>query len=264
MTRLFEKCIRKANRPSCRNEARCLAYLLLLLPSLLLADYHYPVGERATYTIKWGLLSCGTSTITCEEVELGGENLIRIRVHAKSNWLISTIYPVDDTVDCFIDPKTQLSVRLEKSTSEGGFICKDILVFDREKNTAQWDSQSLNISTNYPITADACDAISFLYTFRQFEFTEGQSRNFKMAVDTALHEVSITAGNTKSKKIGASGKVLCRKFTATPKRDDLFVRKVPEEIWISEDDRKIMAKMVVKVPVGSVRIVLDEYVPPKP
>jgi len=78
------------------------------------------------------------------------------------------------------------------------------------------------------------------------------------------HGITITAKNTKRKTIGETGKVLCRKFTATPKRDDLFVRKIPKEIWITEDDRKILAKMVVKVPVGNVRIVLDEYIPPAP
>ncbi len=241
---------------------RVLAYILLLLPTLLFADYRYPVGEKATYIIKWGLIACGTSTISCDEVVVDGQKLIRIRIRAKSNWLVSTVYPVDDTVDCFVDPATQLSVRLDKHTSEGNFICKDILLFDRQHHTAQWNSESLNISTNYPITADTCDAVSFLYAFRQFEFIEGQSRSFKMAVDTALHEVSITAGNAKLKKIGNSGKVLCRKFTVTPKRDDLFVRKIPEEIWITEDNRKIMVEMVVKVPVGNVRIVLKNYIPP--
>ncbi len=237
-------------------------FYLLLLPSLLFADYHYPIGERATYTIKWGLLTCGTSTISCDEVEAEGQHLIRIRVHAKSNWLVSTLYPVDDTVDCFIDPETQLSVRLEKHTREGGFICKDVLTINRQNNIAQWDSQNLNISTNYPITAGTCDAVSFLYAFRQYAFEENQSRDFPLAVDTALHGITITAKNTDEKKIGDTGKVLCRKFIATPKRDDLFVRKIPKEIWITEDDRKILAKMVVKVPVGSVRIVLKNYVPP--
>ena len=192
-------------------------------------------------------------------MEINDQPLIRIRIQAKSNWLVSSIYPVDDTVDCFIDPATKLSVRLEKSTYEGGFVCKDILLLDRKNNIARWNSQSLNISTNYPIESDSCDAVSFLYLLRQFDFKEGESRKFKMAVDTALHGLTITAKNTDRKKIGEFGKAICRKFIVTPKRDDLFVRKIPKEIWITSDDRKIMAKMVVKVPVGKVRIILDEY-----
>jgi len=237
---------------------------LLFLPAVVFAEYRYPIGERATYSIKWGLLCCGTSTITCDEVGVEGRTLVRVRVRAKSNWLVSTVYPVDDTVDCFIDPETQLSVRLVKNTSEGGFECKDVLAFDRENHTVQWDSDSLNISTNYPIIAGSCDAVSFLYALRQYEFSTGQSRDFNLAVDTALHSISITAGGTKQKDIGEHGKARCRKFIATPKRDDLFVRKIPKEIWITDDARKIMARMDVRVPVGTARIVLEEYVPPNP
>ena len=242
---------------------RILSIFCLLLTLSAFGEYRYPVGERATYTIKWGLVSCGTSTISCDAVEENGTKLIRIRVQVKSNWLVSTVYPVDDTVDCFIDPETQLSIRLEKSTSEGGFICKDILTIDRETNTAYWESQSLNVSTNYPIEPGSCDAVSFLYAFRQYDFKTEESRDFNLAVDTALHGITITAKKTDKKKVGEIGKTLCRKYRVIPKRDDLFVRKIPKEIWLSEDDRKIMVKMTAKVPVGSVRIVLDEYTPPR-
>jgi hypothetical protein len=236
--------------------------LLCLIASSAFAGYRYPVGERAVYKIMWGPLSCGTSIISCDEIELGGQPLIRIRIQAKSNKLVSTIYPVDDMVDCFIDPKTSLSVRLEKHTSEGGFVCKDILRLNREENTAFWVSQSGNISTNYPIDAEACDAVSFLYAFRQHDFQKNEARNFRIAVDSALHGITITAKGTDSKKIGNAGEVACRKYIARSHRDDLFVRKIPEEIWLTDDDRKILARMDVKVPVGKARIVLVDYTPP--
>lgn len=236
---------------------------LLLLPSLVLAEYQFPIGERATYKIMWGPLACGTSTISCDETELDGEKTIRIRIRAKSNWLVSTVYPVDDTVDCYIDPETQLSVRVEKHTSEGDHIDKDILVFDRTNQIANWISESDNITTNYPIDAGACDAVSFLYAFRQHDLSEGETKDFKIAVDTALHGIAITAKNTAKKKIGDTGKVKCWKYVVTPKRDDLFIRKIPKEIWITADDRKIMARMDIQVPIGKARIILEDYVPPR-
>lgn len=227
------------------------------------AEYRFPVGEQAIYRIEWGLFSCGTSTIRCDEVELEDRSLIRIRIRVKSNWLVSTIYPVDDTIDCYIDPETQLSVRVEKNTSEGGFICRDVLEIDRESNTAFWTSHSGNITTNYPIEAGSCDAVSFLYDFRKYAFEKGGSRDFNIVVDTALHGICVTAGKTDDKQVGDSGKVECRKYLVAPMRDDLFVRKVPKAIWLTEDARKIMVRMDVEVPVGKARIVLDEYIPPQ-
>lgn len=238
----------------------------LLLACCARAEYTYPIGEKAVYSIKWGLLDCGTSTISCERVELGGEELIRIRTVAKSNWLVSSVYPVNDTVDCFIDPESGHSVRVEKATSEGGKICRDVLLLDRETNTAEWISHSDNIRTNYPIEPGACDAVSFVYAFRKHDFEPGESKQFNIVVDTALHGISVTAEDRKPKKtrIGDAQAVECREYTVTPKRDDLFVRKVPKSIWLTADDRKIMTRMEVGTPAGTARIVLSEYTPPHP
>lgn len=240
-----------------------LLSILLLVPSLLVADYRYPVGETATYCILWGLLNCGTSTISCEEVVEEGRTLIRVRVRVKSNWLVSTLYPVDDTVDCFIDPETQLSIRLEKDTSEGGKLCHDILRLCRETHMAEWTSQSDNITTNYPIETGTCDAVSFIYDFRRHDFKTGESRGFNIAVDSALHGITIEAGKTANKKIPDGQRLPCRKYRVTPKRGDLFVRKIPKAIWLTEDERKILVRMDVEVPVGKARIVLDHYTAPK-
>lgn len=237
--------------------------VLLTAVAYAAAEYRFPIGEQAIYRIEWGLFSCGTSTISCDEVELEGESLIRIRIRVKSNWLVSTIYPVDDTIDCYIDPETQLSVRVEKNTSEGNFVCRDILEIDRENNTALWTSHSGNITTNYPIEAGSCDAVSFLYDFRKYAFERGVTRDFNIVVDTALHGIRVTAGKTDEKKVGEFGKTECRKYVVEPQRDDLFVRKVPEAIWLTEDSRRIMVRMDVQVPVGKARIVLDEYIPPQ-
>lgn len=239
------------------------ASIALLLTALTAqAEYRFPIGEQATYKIQWGCFSGGTLKIDCNETNVNNQNLIRIRVRVKSNWLVSSIYPVDDTVECFIDPQTRLSTQLIKNTSEGELICEDKLTFDRINNTVQWDSTSADISTNYPIAKGTCDAVSFLYAFRQHHFEKDQERNFHIAVDGALHGINVQAGGTARKKVGEEGRIMCRRYAALPERDDLFVRKIPEEIWITEDERKILAQIIVKIPVGKVRVILDEYSPP--
>ena len=243
---------------------RRLFAVLCFLPGLLAAKPSFPIGEKAVYKIQWGPFTGATSTISCEQVQVDSNDLIRIRVRVKSNWLVSTVYPVDDTVDCFIDPETGQSIRVEKDTSEGDKICKDVLTLDRNANTAHWISETENISTNYPIEAGACDAISFLYAFRQHRIASGEAMDFNIVVDTALHGITVAAadGKPREKKIGGDEQVECREYRVMPKRDDLFVRKIPESIWLTNDDRKILARMDVHIPVGTARIVLDEYIPP--
>ncbi len=237
---------------------------LLVLAPVLHAAPRFPVGEEARYKIRWGLITCGTSTFRCEEVDWNGRPMVRVRVQAKSNWLVSTLYPVDDTVDCYIDPETGQSVRVEKNTSEGDKTCKDVLEIDRENNVARWTSESDNITTNYPIEAGACDALSFLYEFRKHRIEQGSELDFNIVVDTALQGITIRAGKTDTKEIENIGKIKCRRYTVEPKRDDLFVRKIPKEMWLAENDHRILVRMDLQVPVGRARIILDDYTPPTP
>ncbi len=236
--------------------------VLLFVPMLNFAEYQFPIGERGVYSINWGLLKCGTSVFSCDQVEWQGKPMIRVRVTAKSNWLVSTIYPVDDSVDCYIDPETGYSVRVEKNTSEGDTICRDNLILDRDSHTAFWTSESDNINTNYPIAPGACDAISFLYEFRKHTFEQEESRAFNLVVDAVMHQISITAGKQESRKVPGFGKVSCRRYTVSSERDDLFVRKIPLELWLTEEGRKVLVRMDLKVPVGKARIILEEYTPP--
>lgn len=256
-----------ARQPAGRHRTtgfRICAAVLAFLPGTLSAQARLPVGERAVYSIHWGPFTCGTSTFECTAVEHEGKPMIRIRVRAKSNWLVSTVYPVDDTVDCYIDPETGLSVRVEKDTSEGGKVCRDTLVIDRENNMARWTSESDNITTNYPIEAGACDAVSFLYEFRRHSFEKTTSIDFNIVVDAVLHGITIRAGEHDTKKVDGIGKINCRKYTVAAKREDLFVRKIPQALWLSDDERRILVRMDLLVPVGRARILLQAYEPPHP
>lgn len=238
-------------------------YILLLLPlgaGLAKGDsLHLPVGEQLTYKIMWGFLPVGKTIISCNETLDQGTPCIRIRVEAKSNNLISTLYPVNDRIDCYIDPETRLPTRVEKLTVEGGFVCDDTLRFDRENLCAHWESRSASISTNYPIQSDTLDVGAFLYAMRSIPFTLNESKSFNIAVDGVLHGLNIKAKERKVLKCGSDKqKVSCTRFAVEPERSDLFVRKIPGDIWVTDDERRIMVKMKASVPVGHVSIVLDK------
>ncbi|HPR82619.1 MAG TPA: DUF3108 domain-containing protein [Pontiellaceae bacterium] len=217
----------------------------------------YPVGERLSYRILWGILPVGRAFITCEQITENNAPYIRIRVEAKSNRMISTLYPVNDQIDCFVDPATGLPLRIEKKTTEGSFVCDDTLLFDRENLSAQWQSRSASITTNYTISSNTLDVAAFLYTLRSIPFTINEPKIFKIATDGYLHGLTITAEEKKQIKVG-SEKTWCTRFSAIPERDNLFVRKIPGDIWVTDDTRRLMVQMRTKTPVGSVSVVLDE------
>jgi len=219
----------------------------------------YPIGEQLFYKILWGFIPVGQTTITCEQIEENDTPFIRIRVEAKSNRLVSTLYPVNDRIDCFVDPETGFPVRVEKKTSEGGRQCDDTLWLDHKNQRARWESRSDGISTNYPIHPDTLDTATFLYALRSAPFTLNKSQTFDLAVDAFLHSLTITACEKKKIKTELQKeKIPCTRFSVVPKRDDLFVYKAPGDIWVTDNLPRVMIKMKTKTPLGNVRIILDE------
>lgn len=173
------------------------------------------------------------------------------------------MYPVEDTVDCYIDPDTGLSFRLVKDTTEGGVVRRDVLELDRKRNTAHWVSKSENDEARYAIEPGTCDAVSFLYAFREERLGAGETRRFHIAADRSLHGLAVRAGKVVEKSFLGGDKVACRRHEVIPERDDLFVRKIPKGIWVSEDKRRLVLRMDIQMPVGTTHVVLEQYQPPR-
>ncbi len=236
-----------------------LTAIVLFSLHALSEPIRYPVGEQLSYRILWGFLPVGRTTITCEKISENGASRIRVRVEAKSNRLVSTLYPVNDRIDCYIDPLTGLPLRVEKRTSEGKVRCDDTLWFDHKNLVARWESRSADVTTNYPIYSDTLDTGAFLYALRSTSFKLNKPKTFHIAADAFLHGLSITACEQKMMKTKLdTEKIQCTRFSVVPKRNDLFVNKTPEEVWVADDERRVMVKMKTKTPLGNVRIVLDE------
>lgn len=220
------------------------------------------VGETLEYGVYWGLIPAGSATISCARTNLYGADRIVLRIQAKSNWLVSTLYHVDDDVRCYLDPETGLPVRVEKSTREGGFVCRDTLTFDRPRNTVTWRSDSAGIITNYPVAPDALDAVSFLFALRNRSFALDEPQQFSIAVDNQVHRLSVTASRQRHEKFEGLGRVRTTCFEAAALTDGLFVRKIPEEIWIAETQPRVVTQLKGRVPAGSFRMVLKRARPP--
>ncbi|MBL7115658.1 MAG: DUF3108 domain-containing protein [Kiritimatiellae bacterium] len=219
----------------------------------------FPVGERIGYKIKWGPITVGSACIDCKSVSVNDRDLVEISITAKNNIMSAAFYRVNDTVRCLIDPASGQSLRVEKDTHEGDVICRDTLEFDRTALTASWQSVSAGINTNYSVNADTCDAVSFLYVMRQQMVPEGDSRDFHIAVDGMLHDIRVTSGVQREKKVSGLGRVRSRCYTVKALKDGLFVNKIPRTIWVSEGACPIVTSMSIRVPVGVVKLSIDNY-----
>ncbi len=225
-------------------------------------DLWFPVGETIEYKIFWGRIPVAQSTATTEWVELDGRRLIAIRFRTKSNKVLSTLYPVDDFIESLIDPETFLPVRFTKKLSEGRYRCFEITTFDHEKGTAVLENKRKGWTKEYEIDADTRDLIAFMYSMRAEEFPVGTKQNFRVMADEKLYDLEVKSHKAEKVKLPRFGKVSTVMLEPEAAFQGLFVRKGKMVLWVSDDDRRLIARASIKVPVAHVNLVLDKVTGP--
>ncbi len=220
---------------------------------------HWPVGERLIYRIYWGVIPVGLAVAATDWIEEDGRRLLRIKFRTKSNRVLQTVYPVDDSIESVIDPATFLPVRFEKNLSEGSHRYHEVTTFDRTNNVAHWESKLSGRTKTFPIRPDTRDIPSFMYYMRSHTFQPGTREHYEVMADEKTYDLWVNVKKWEQTSLPIYGDVSC--FEAEPEAafNGLFVRdKGAMWVWATRDERCLAARVVVQIPVATARIILEE------
>ena len=221
-----------------------------------LAGCAWPVGEKLSYKLYWGMIPVGSAVVVTEWTEFEGQRLLAIRLRTVSNKVIEKIYPVNDTIESLIDPATFLPVQFTKNMSEGSQRRHEITRFDRTNLIARWESLTKKETRVFKIEADTRDIPSFMYFMRARRFEPGKRDHFKVMADEKIYDLWINSLKKESVDLPAYNRVDCIKIEPEAAFDGLFVRKGRMWAWISNDPRRLASQAEVSIPVANVHAVL--------
>ncbi len=216
----------------------------------------WPVGEKITYRLYWGVIPVGTATITSEWVEENGRRLLALRMRTLSNKVIEKIYPVDDTIESLIDPETFLPVRFTKNLSEGRHRYLEVTTFEHTNGLARWESRISGRKKEFPIRPDTRDIPTLMYYLRSHTFVPGAREHFEVMADEKIYDLWVQTVAREKVKLPGYGAVSSLRIEPEAAFDGLFVRKGRVWVWVSDDPRRLATKIVASVPVASVRALL--------
>ncbi len=225
-------------------------------------DFWFPVGEELTYNIYWKFLHVAQTRITTAWVRWpDGRPVLRIRYLTRSNRVISTIYPVDDRHDSFIDPKTFLPLRFIKDQQEGRHRRHDITDFDHAAGRARW-RRLVGNQKDYelPIEPTLRDIPSLAYWIRREGIPRGTNLTMQVMADDKIYDLElITASETMRCAAADFDAIPCIPITPRAQFEGLFVWKGPATLYISEGAPCLVIRLEVSIPVvGRIRAVLTE------
>jgi len=216
----------------------------------------FPVGEKLTYRIYWGVIPIGSSTVTTEWIEEEGRKLVAIRFRTKTTDFMTKIYPVDDFLESVIEPGTFLPLRFTKRLSEGRYRCDEVTTFDHANRKSTWTSKMNGKTKEFAIDADTRDIISFMYFMRKDKFLPKTTTNFRVMSDEKVYDLVVKAGEVEKFRVSDFGWVKSIRLEPEAAFQGMFVRKGKVTMWISNDARRICTRMTAHVPVASVSLLL--------
>lgn len=230
--------------------------------SATVTNFWFPVGEELVYHAHWGVFYVAESRTTVNWTHHEGRALLAVRIRTKSNAVISTVYPVDDTVETLIDPATFLPVRFSKILNEGRYHTDEVTVFDHAAGKAYWHNRKKNERKEFAIDPDTRDIVTLMYWLRRESFKPGQTREFRVMADEKLYDLFVRVKDREELDNDTYGTLPTVRIEPDAAFQGLFVRKGKLTLWVSEDERRILTRVVAVIPVANVRIHLDRVLGP--
>lgn len=226
--------------------------------SQAVTNFWFPVGEELVYHAHWGLFHVAETRTTVNWTNREGRDLLAVRMRTKSNKVISSIYPVDDTVETLIDPNTFLPVIFSKVLNEGRYHTDEITVFDHAAGKAYWHNRKKNERREFAIEPDTRDIMTLMYWLRREPFKPGQISEYRVMADEKLYDLFVRVMENEELDNDHYGTIKTSRIEPDAAFQGLFVRKGKLTLWVTRDERRIMAKVMAEIPVANVRIHLAE------
>ena len=84
-------------------------------------DKSYKPGEKASYTIQYGVITSGIGSLEVKSDTLDGKEVWHAKFFARTTGMADAIFKVMDIYEVYIDPDTELPVKSIRNIHEGRY-----------------------------------------------------------------------------------------------------------------------------------------------
>ncbi len=219
------------------------------------ADLPFGVGEMLVFDVRFGSLKVGSSTMEVREIAH-----IRGRAAYKTYFRVqggTFFYRVDDVLQSWIDTETLSSLRFVQKLDEGSR--------EREKHYEIYPERSVYVEISkspqeHPSVSRPLDDASFLYFIRTIPLEAGESYEFNRYFRPDRNPVKVRVLRREQITVPA-GTFDAIVVQPTIKAKGIFAENGEAELWLSDDDRRIILQLKSKLSFGSLNLYLRSYTP---
>jgi hypothetical protein len=213
-------------------------------------------GERMEYDVRFGSIRVGNA-----HMEVVGLDNVRGRPAWHTAFWVqggNFLYRVNDVYESWMDAETLSSLRFVQELEEGGK--------DTERRFEIYPERSVFVQTSKKpakeekSVSQPLDDGSFLYFIRTIPLEVGQTYDFNRYFRPDRNPVRIRVLRKERVKVPA-GTFNAIVIQPVIKTKGIFSENGHAEIWLSDDDRRIMLQLKSRLSFGSLNLFLKSYFP---
>jgi hypothetical protein len=209
-------------------------------------DFPFGVGERLEYDAKVGPLRVGRGSMEIVGVDpVRGKEAVHIAFRVSGGALG---FHVDDAMDSWVDPKTFNSLRFVRQLKERGKQHDRTFEIFPERGVFRQDDEE-----EQPTVARPLDDGAFFYFVRTVPLVVGEVYEFDRYFRPDRNPVRVRVLRRERVKVPA-GEFDAIVIQPVIKTKGLFAESARTELWLTDDDRRILLKMVSQLPFGSLSL----------
>ena len=213
----------------------------------------FSVGEKLTYDVRFGPLRVGTGGMSVEGMEsIRGIEAWHTVFTVKGG---TFFYKVEDKFESWFDTRSLASLRHIQDIDEGKR--------ERTRRFEIFPDSGVYIENDdepKPTVKDPLDDGSFLYFIRTVPFSVGQTYEFERYFRPDRNPVKIRVLRKERIEVpaGTFNTIVIQPIIKTK---GIFSEKGRAEIWLTDDDKRIMVQMKSTLSFGSLNLYLRSYQP---
>lgn len=220
------------------------------------AKVPFGAGERLEYEVRFGSLRVGNAHMEVVALDtLRGRRAWRTAFRVRGG---NFLYRVNDVYESWMDAETLSSLRFVQELEEGGK--------DTERRFEIYPERAVFIQTNKKnakeekSVSQPLDDGSFLYFIRTIPLVTGETYDFDRYFRPDRNPVRIKVLRREKIKVPA-GTFNAVVVQPVIKTKGIFSENGHAEIWLSDDDKRIMLQLKSRLKFGSLNLYLKSYSP---
>lgn len=229
----------------------------------------FRVGERLTFTIRYGFVKAGEAIMEVTDSVLVRDSIpaYHITSLAQSAAFFDNFYRVRDTVETFVDARRMFSWKFSKKLREGGYKFDLLVDYDQHYGAANvkriryHSKEPLEIRNqsefSLEVPAYVMDVLAAFYYVRTQKLEPGMPLTMSNHDNNKVYDLQVIVQRRERIKVDA-GEFNTIMVQPRLKGEAIFKQKGELWIWLTDDQYKIPVQMKSKVAVGKITTELKQ------